>query len=288
MSGYIFRTAGNGEAHRLHPLWKQGFGDTDSFIACYDAQMFQPENVELALWEDTPVSMMTLIPGQLHTAEGRVFPVGCVYGLATAPEHRGHGVAARLLQSALGRDRQAGLAIVPAEESLFGYYARTVSAYPAFFARTLSLDRSEISAFPPLWPVSAGAETYRAVRENALSGKTHMSWDIRAVDFQKAVCRDCGGDLFRFDAPEPCCAVAEYAEDGSLIVSELLAPEGLLGPCLAGLLESLPAGRGTVRLPVWSAALGGEPQPHGMLVNVWSEDQGLEFDSGAYFGFDFC
>lgn len=288
MSEYIFRTARNGEAHRLHPLWKQGFGDTDSFISCYDALMFQPENVELALWEDTPVSMMTVISGELRTAEGRAFPIGCVYGLATAPEHRGHGAAAGLLQSALGRDQQAGLAIVPDGQSLFGYYARAVSARPAFYAREISLDSAEISSSLPLRPILAEAEMYRAVRERCLSGKTYMSWNTRAVEFQKAVCQDCGGDLFYFDAPGPCCAVAEYGENGLLVVSELLAPDRLLESCLAGLLKLLPARRGAVCLPAWSAALGGEVRPYGMLVGRWPEVQSLELGLQAYFGFDFC
>lgn len=291
MAEYVFCTATGIDSRKLHKLWRQCFGDTASFIHCYDSLLFRPEEVDVALWEDTPVAMSTFIPAQLYTARGEKLSISFGYGLATAPEHQGHGVAARLMRAAFQRTYQRGVdcvVFIPDTESLFDYYSRTTFAYNAFYVREVSLSGAEASRYPPVHPTSTGAENYQMLRERCLSGKTHMCWDAWAVGFQKAVCQDCGGDLFCFDTQEPCCAVAEYEKDGSLTVGELLASEEMIGPCLAGLLALLPARRVTVRLPVWSAALGGEVRPFGMLEHGKTGNPRPELRPEAYLGLDFC
>lgn len=291
MTDYVFGTAEGVDARSLHKLWRQCFGDTASFIDCYDSILFRPEEVDLAFFGDTPVAMATFMPGQLCTTEGETFSISFGYGLATAPEHQRHGVAARLMRAAFQRHYQQGadcVVFVPAGKSLFDYYSRTTYAHNAFYVREVSLSREEVFRYQPIHPVQTEAETYRAVREQILSGTAHMNWDVWSVGFQKVVCQDCGGDLFRFDTSDPCCAVAEYEEDSSLLVGELLAPEELLGPCLAGLMECLPAQQVTVRLPVWSASLGGEAKPFAMLENSIPEVSGPELGPQAYLGIDFC
>ena len=287
MPEYEIRSAAAGEERQLRPLWQTCFGDTEPFMACYESRMFRPERVELALLDGAVAAMLTVLPASLWTAGGGVIPCGCVYGVATLPAHRGRGLATKLLDLALRRRLGHGtdcLAVVPDTPDLFGYYGRTMGAETAFYVRELRLTAAELGGAVPLSPAPGSAEAYLAERRSCLKGRTCLDWDREAVAFQGDICRQEGGDLFLFPDAPGCCAAVQKDTDGTLLVSELLAPENCLAGCLAGILGQMACREAVVRLPAWSgAALGGSVEPFAMLAGA-----ALPKEEQAYLGFDFA
>ena len=287
MSEYYFRPAEAHEARLLRPLWRDGFGDTEAFMACYEAWMFRPDRVELAMLGNEAAAMLTVIPAVLRMADGTAVPSGCVYGVATQHQHRRRGLATRLLETALYHRIGHGMdciAVVPDTPSLFPYYSRAMNASTAFYLRTVQTTAEPLFAHPAVRPAAVRAEDYGPVREAGLRGRIHMEWDLEALAFQEELCREEQGGLFLFpDAPGSCAAAARR-EDGSLLVYELLAPEDLLAACLGGLLGALSASGAEVRLPAWSgASLGGAIEPFAMISG-----RTLPPEVQAYLGFDFA
>ena len=289
MPDYVFRLAKREDLPRLRGLWRTGFGDSDAFIACFEQRMAShPEWMELALWGDEPVAMLTMIPCALHIQGHGVFQSGFYYALTTDPAHRGRGIAPRLMANAaehrIGRGMDCLLG-VPDTGSLFTYYHRVDHHRTAFYTRILLTTREAFGGCPGIPPERVDAEEYRAIREEYLAGRTYLSWDADAVDFQREICRQGGGDLYRFPGKRTGCAAAQYTEDGTLLLNELLAPEEELAACLSGLLERMPAERLEVRMPVWlGASLGGEILPFGDIAPGGPAEQitGTE----AYVGLD--
>lgn len=287
MCEYVFRAAQAGEARAMRPLWQACFGDGEAFAACYEAGMFRPGRVELTLLQGAAVAMLTVLPAVLCTPEQKCIPAGCVYGVATLPEHRGRGLATKLLDQALRRRLGHGvdcLAVVPDTPELFGYYRRTMGAETAFYVREVHLTAEGLGGEAPLQAERIGAEGYLALRRRCLQGRTYLDWDREAVAFQQEICRQEGGDLYHFPDTHDCCAAVQRGERGELMVCELLAPEEKLRTCLVGLLAATGCRAALVRLPAWSGgSLGGEVTPFAMLTG-----RTLSAGEQAYLGFDFA
>ena len=287
MSEYHFRPAEAHEARLLRPLWRDGFGDTEAFMACYEARMFRPDRIELAMLGDEATAMLTVIPAVLRMADGTAVPSGCVYGVATRRQYRRQGIATRILETAVRRrlgHSMDCIAVVPDTPSLFPYYGRAMNASTAFYLRTVQATAELLCAHPALRPEAVRAEDYGPVREAGLRGRTHMEWDLEALAFQEEICREDRGGLFLFPDAPGCCAAVARREDGSLLVYELLAPEDLLAACLGGLLDEMSAKVAEVRLPAWSgASLSGAIEPFAMLAG-----RTLPPAMQAYLGFDFA
>ena len=270
MPDYTFRLAREEDLPRMHHLWRTGFGDTEAFMACFEQRMFHSEWMELALCQDEPAAMLTLIPCTLHLASGGVYRSGFYYALTTAPEHRGQGLAPELLKKAVehrvgkGMDCLLG---VPDNDSLYLYYDKVARLKEAFYTRMVHPTAEELTDCRPLrlQPVDAGE--YYAIRESYLGGTTYVSWDREAVDFQGEICRQGDGGLYRLEGSRPGCAAVQYTADGALLVNEVLADEEDLPGCLAGILERMPAERSEFRMPTWmGTALGGEIRHFGVIT----------------------
>lgn len=105
---------------QVHTLWKEVFGDSDSFIGQFMERYYSKENLLSIEEEGKLQSMLHLVP---FWCEGK--RIGIVYALATAPASRSKGYATQLLQRAIERAWTLGyaaVALIPAQESLFGYY----------------------------------------------------------------------------------------------------------------------------------------------------------------------
>lgn len=117
----------------LTQLWQQVFGDSPETIrAFYDAF----PRVRAAAAENEAgelVSMVHVLP-QTLTMNGQSIPTAYFYAIATREDYRGRGLAGTLLQfteALLERLDFRCAVLVPAEPSLFSYYAR-LGYEPAF------------------------------------------------------------------------------------------------------------------------------------------------------------
>lgn len=292
MCEYSLRQMKEGEFDQLRPIWKEGFGDSDEFLNELRDRMLCAGDVHLTLYGGEPVAMMIdMPPAVLCMGNGEEGPAGCFYGLTTLPEQRGRGIAARLLHFAAGKRRSDGIKNIifsPDGPKLSDYYAG-LGCRNAFSVREIEVSAERAAARAV--PVDAG--TYTVLREKLLEGQDHIRWDEQAVGFQEWICRDSGGGLFTFQADTPCCAAVEYDEEEELLACELLAPDELLLPCAAGLLEYFSEAQIRLRMPTWQGEkLGGQVLPFGMMLPEGETPSPLfcwlTTHPVAYMGFDFC
>lgn len=153
------------EQRACKALWQEVFGDDDAFVDRFLIHHFSSEQM-LRIEEDRPepatfdnegetpeppkhnspkyrklLSMLHLI--RFHTPEGE--RVGYIYGVATAPEARGRGLATRLLQEAIRRGQTEGLKaliLIPADDQVRSFYARHgfTGEVPTRFLATADFD----------------------------------------------------------------------------------------------------------------------------------------------------
>jgi predicted acetyltransferase len=105
----------------LKKLWKIVFGDPDSFIDTFFEVAFSPDRCRCM--EENGQIISALYWFDCSYDGGKL---AYIYAVATHPEHRGKGLASRLLEEThdhLKAQGYAGCVLKPAE-GLFPYYAR--------------------------------------------------------------------------------------------------------------------------------------------------------------------
>lgn len=114
-------------------LWKRCFDDSDAFTDLYFDRRYKEEINRVVRRNGKIISALQAIPYPM-TFCGEVIPVSYISGACTHPDYRKHGAMKRLLTETHRRMYADGVwlaALIPAEEWLFGYYAR--SGYVAAF-----------------------------------------------------------------------------------------------------------------------------------------------------------
>lgn len=229
---------------------------------------------------------------------GRV-PCASIYSFGTLPEYRGKGFGERLLRAALKKSGENGYSagvICPAEDSLFGYYKGF--GYRDFFSvreiegnRELFLGKGSnskvltlVSDCGGISAAAARAEAYQGVRDQFLEGLgcPFISFDLRSLKHQEKISSLYGGGLYLLKgAGETGCCCVEYADQGTLLVKELLFSESGLEAAMEAIAKAFPVKRYVFRMPVLlGQRMGGEVRRFGMLL----ESQGGLDGTGAGVG----
>ena len=112
----------------LTRLWQTCFGDTEAEVRAFWQALFDCTPVYLRRAPDgSPAAMLCALPAELVGDDGDAVPAAYLYAVCTAPALRGRGHCRLLLQEAeqdLAEQDVRAAVLVPAEESLFGFYAR--------------------------------------------------------------------------------------------------------------------------------------------------------------------
>lgn len=106
----------------LRNLWIEAFADTQETIDAFFAVAFSDTRTECILENGMPVSALYWFDCQCY---GR--KLAYIYAVATAKEHRGKGLAHRLLgntHTRLTQQGYAGAILVPSSQSLFDFYEK--------------------------------------------------------------------------------------------------------------------------------------------------------------------
>lgn len=131
MSEYSFRYSSASDIDRLSGLWAAVFGDGPELISSFFELLWKPGYCVLAESGGRLASMGFCLRGP--EALGR--RCGYIYAMATAPEHRGLGLAAGIGRRLMDDAFSNGLDIVatlPAEDSLCLWYEQKLDMRPLF------------------------------------------------------------------------------------------------------------------------------------------------------------
>ena len=111
------------EKEEIAEIWQKCFGDTKEEITCYFETYFTEQNM-LVIHEDGKVAAMaSFLPAELSIGEEKSFPARYVYAVATRPEYRKRGYAAKILNYAKEKYRMP-LALQPESDALREYYKK--------------------------------------------------------------------------------------------------------------------------------------------------------------------
>ena len=268
-------------------LWQAEFGDDEAFIDEFCAWCGW-DQIYL-LWEGGAIRAMTAAPlMELLMPDGGAVRAGYLYAHTTLKEHRGKGFGKMLLNYAdfCLKNQNADCAVlVPAEDSLFRYFAR--SGYKVGFA----LWEGTVEVPETLGEGSslkvATAEEYRAVREERLAKIPHAVMPLPMMEQQKKLCMKWNCDLYILELPGGMgCASAERWEDGRIFLRELLIPEGEESNALALLGKEFDVSKLRFRRPC-TAQEGSDLRTRPFGAIKWYRTEGAQrwqSEERAYFG----
>lgn len=166
----------------LKRLLKEVFGDNDRFIDLFFRLKFDGSNVCVYEQDGQIVSMAFLLPATMLLAEGER-PVTYLYACATREAFRGSGymraIIGRVYADICERG-QAALLLMPAEPSLYDYYAQC-GFEPFFYWNRLryeSLDFNWRNDHEEYALCRISAARYADFRRRHLTAEGTVHWDL--------------------------------------------------------------------------------------------------------------
>lgn len=210
----------------LRRLWKLAFGDSDAYLDNFFLRYYRPERVFVLEEEGEVLSMSAWFDTRLALPDGPSFRAAYLYAVATHPDQRGRGLAAKLMAD-LGRTLSGMgvqlLTTVPAEPSLHDFFARNDFSEYFTHSEFLLLPKQEVQALPGVSLRPASPEEYGRVREELLAKLPHIAYSRDALDYQAGCCALSGGGLYIGDTAQgPVCLCAEGMGEGQMVAKELL------------------------------------------------------------------
>lgn len=122
-----FRKASDSDKQQIYNLWEEAFGDSETVIDKFFESVLNFDNVILCCDGEKTVSMLSLIPANIVSADGQKADAYCVYAAATDKNYRKRGIMSKLLDfsAELAAERNADfLFLHPANEKLYSYYEK--------------------------------------------------------------------------------------------------------------------------------------------------------------------
>ncbi len=123
-------------------LWRTCFGDSEAFLDLYFGRKYTPASNVCIVNDGQVVSALQVFVYPMNFY-GSVVRVGYLSGVATHPDHRGKGLAGRIIDEAHRRLYRAGAVmswVIPADEGLYGFYERHGSYQTAAYRMDSPLD----------------------------------------------------------------------------------------------------------------------------------------------------
>lgn len=184
----------------LKMIWKECFGDSDSYIDLYFSKRFKEDNMlvymtgtkrnDKDIVSGKPVSMLSLLPATLITKKG-IKKIQYIYAVATLSDYRGNGFSSQLLKQAMYfiQKQNEYAVLVPASESLFSFYGKRgfFRAFDITWSQYRVQEDSAIKSMEIKEDVlelcDISAIEYKMLRDTCFFGIGYVSWDVEAVTY---------------------------------------------------------------------------------------------------------
>lgn len=212
----------------LRSLWQEAFGDTDAFLDGFFATAFSPQRCLCISQGEEVLSAAYWLDVQLPHGKGAY-----LYAVATAKNHRGKGLAKRVMASVrekLGQQGYAAAILVPGEPPLADFYR--AMGYE-FFGGIHEF--SALAKSPGVQLRQIGAAEYGCLRRRYLPDGGVIQ-EGESLAFLESYAELYAGEDF---------ILAAYREKDTLFGLELLGN----GEKAAHVLEALGAKQGSFRMP---------------------------------------
>lgn len=215
------------QPEQLRSLWKEAFGDTESFLDSFYTHGFTPDRCRCVT-----------VDGQLAAAlywfdcsvDGK--PVAYLYGIATAKAHRGKGLCRALLESTHAHLKYLGYAgaiLVPADRELQQMYEKLGYAVCSWM--------SEISCAAAKTPIpirAVEAEEFCRLRQRYLP-RGGVAQEGESIGFLSKIADFYAGEDF----------LVTVSRDETFFAPELLGNS----QAASGILAALHQSKGVFRVP---------------------------------------
>ena len=250
MDNVIIRPWRPDDLPRLVALWREGFGDDESYIDAFHALFLKPDACLVAEADGKAVSAMYIINGPLlFPPSGRSLSTAYTYALATDPAYRNRGIGTAVYKACTSAALQWADAscVLPAEPGLYGFYAKASNAVPMSRIREALIPREALTGVVRGAAASISAGEYYLRRKALLRGQPYAVMTPALLSLESLHMQRFGGGMLDLDGD-----IAAVEMDGDTCrILELLAPEGDWEDVLATVADRFPAERYAVRSPLF-------------------------------------
>lgn len=231
----------------LKRLWTEVFGDDAALVDRFFELLPSMGTALVAECGGEIAGAAYILQSELWKNGVASAKLGYIYAVAVEPEARGCGIGAELVRSCLRfcwGDRIDICCTLPAESSLYGWYAESAGLLPASYCVYEDIPAGKtLSGIKRLC-----ADEYGFLRHDLLKHGSYINHYYGWLLYEEALLRAYGGGFFAYgDA-----LVCGYIEDGVLLVKEAINDPPELIPALCSQL-----GANSARVRRISA--GGEP-----------------------------
>ena len=179
-------TAKGSDISRLKEIWKECFGDSDSYITLFFDTVFK-DSQPLAFYADgTPVAVLYRLKCKA-VVNGRIFYGRYIYAAATLENYRKRGIMGQLLSFAQKEAESRGefLSLVPGSSELYGYYSKfSFAECMNRHAVTLNYDGISKGSFKSLTDNEAFDTRECLLKDNSfIWGKNELSYALQCIRF---------------------------------------------------------------------------------------------------------
>lgn len=220
MRDYTIRPLTLADAPQAAALWSMVFGDEESLVLEFFRIFAHSPHFGFCAEVNGTIAAAAYCPQGTDyvTPTGEIHKGAYLYAVATHPDHRKQGLAAKLCQQLKDRSFAAGcshLFTKPSEDSLYPWYEEKIGAVPTMGMQSMTFDRTDTECLS-VCPLSH--EAYLLRREDALRGQPYVRHSMEWMEWESLLHNAYGGGF---------CAVggliADYFSDGSTVqINELL------------------------------------------------------------------
>lgn len=213
---------------QLIKLWEVCFGDGEEYSSFFFSRKMIGtdyfENQFVSIEDEKVVSMLSVLSAKIRQKDG-LKPFWYIYGVATAPEYRSRGYARRLVNHvfALAKQKNVVVGLVPASESLYGYYGK-LGFRTYFYNRRIEKNVEEVERYADfrvdyeIEPIQT--DEYHFLRNESFVEEGTVIWDLDAVDYALAENRELGGEAVKILYHQKEYFMLFYCYEGVLYIRE--------------------------------------------------------------------
>ncbi len=261
----------------LKEIWRECFGDSESYIDFFFENNFNRNKILVWLEDGKPVSMLTLIKASIYINYNYV-PIWYVYAVATQKAYRGLGISTKLLNfinnpqknsifstaTVQDDDRNKSTDIqvpaevafsmlVPADKGLFSYYKkRGYTDY--FYIQELEILRVDCLA-NDIVVIDLLPGEYKVLRDTTFKREGYISWDEESISY--IICENefTGGKAQKIIYKDKEYGIIFYVDKSILYVKEITCIDKELNILVQKFMKIYNCKMAIVRMPNYADIL---------------------------------